>query len=293
MLLGVVLIVQAAAALIPGDATQFILGAAGNEEARQELRHELGLDRPFFERYVSYVTGVAHGDFGRSYRTRRPVLEEIGGALPGTLRLGGVALVLAVILGIPLGTLSALRRNSIVDYLATVVSLFGMSMPIFWTGLLAIYVFAFRLPLFPTGGDDRGVLSYVLPGFTLCLFTVGPIARMTRTSLLEVLSEDYIRTARAKGLTQLVVVARHALRPAFIPVLTTIGLQAGVIIGGAVVTETVFSWPGMGRLIVTSILARDFLVVQGAVAILAAVFILLNLLTDLLYPVVDPRIRLA
>jgi len=242
-------------------------------------------------RYASYVGDVAVGSLGRSYRSRRPVLDEIGDALPATLKLSLAAMVITVALGLPAGVASAVRSRSATDRLVSVLSLLGLSMPVFLIGLLLIYWLAYQWPLFPVGGMEDGLRSYVLPAATLALTSIAVVSRMTRASMLDVLGQDFIRTARAKGLAEALVVNKHGLKAALVPVVTVVALQVGLLIGGAVLTETVFAWPGIGRLMVTAIKARDLLVVQGCVLVLAAGFVLVNLLTDLSYTLLDPRVR--
>jgi peptide/nickel transport system permease protein len=291
VLLGVTLVIQATMSLVSGDPTVILLGETATMEQRAALRGELGLDRPFVVRYATYVTDVARGNLGRSYRSRRPILDEIRDAFPPTLKLSLVALLITVVIGLPAGVLSAVRANTATDRLVTALSLLGLSVPVFLIGLLLIYAFAYRWQVFPVGGMDNGVASYVLPAVTLALTSIAVISRMTRASMLDVLGEDFIRTARAKGLAEAVVVNKHGLKAALVPVVTALALQVGLLIGGAVLTETVFSWPGIGRLMVTAIKTRDLLLVQGCVLVLAAGFVVINLLTDLSYALLDPRIR--
>jgi ABC-type dipeptide/oligopeptide/nickel transport system permease component len=262
-------------------------------EQRAALRAELGLDRPFLVRYAAYVADVVQGSLGRSYRSRRPVLDEIRDAFPPTLKLSLAAMLVTVAIGLPAGVLSAVRSNTLADRVVSAVSLLGLSVPVFLVGLLLIYALAYLWPVFPIGGMDDGLKSYVLPAVTLALTSIAVISRMTRASLLDILGEDFIRTARAKGLAEARVINKHALKAALIPVVTALALQVGLLIGGAVLTETVFAWPGIGRLIVTAIKTRDLLLVQGCVLVLAAGFVVINLVTDLSYTLLDPRIRHA
>lgn len=291
VLLGVTFVIHATLSLVPGDPAVILLGETATAEQRAALRAELGLDRSFLARYASYVAGVARGSLGRSYRSRRPVIEEIADAFPPTLKLALAAMLLTVAIGIPAGVVSAVRSESATDRLLSVVSLLGLSVPVFLVGLLLIYALAYRWPVLPIGGMDDGLASYVLPAVTLALTSVAVISRMTRASMLDILGEDFIRTARAKGLAEAVVVSKHGLKAALVPVVTAIALQVGLLIGGAVLTETVFAWPGIGRLMVTAIKTRDLLLVQGCVLVLAAGLVLVNLLTDLSYTLLDPRIR--
>jgi len=289
VLLGVLFVVMLTMDLIPGDPVQLMLGDAASKENVARFREHLGLDRPLVVRYVRYIGHVMTGDLGRSIQQNRPVVDELGDAWPATLQLTVAALLLAAVVGVATGIVSAIWPNSLFDALSRLSSLFGLSMPVFWTGLVLIVVFAFWLPLLPVGGV--GSPSHlVLPAVTLALPSIAMIARMTRSSVLEVLREDYVRTARAKGVTERLVVAKHALRNAAIPILTLVGLQAGQLMGGAVLTETVFAWPGLGRLMVKAIFARDYILLQGAVLIFAMAFVVINLIVDLSYGMLDPRV---
>ena len=289
VLLGVVFVVMLTVDLLPGDAVTLMLGEHATKDAVAKLRDHLGLDKPFLVRYLEYVGRVVRGDLGRSIQQNRPVSDELADAWPATLELTIAALVLAAVAGIVAGVASAVWPNSIFDALARLGSLFGLSMPIFWTGLVLIVVFSLWLNWLPVGG--AGSLNHlVLPAVTLALPSVAMIARMTRAAVLDVLREDYVRTARAKGVGEFWVLARHALRNAFIPILTLLGLQSGQLMGGAVLTETVFSWPGLGRLMVKAIFARDYSLLQGAVLVFALAFVVINLLVDLSYGWLDPRI---
>jgi peptide/nickel transport system permease protein len=289
VLLGVLFVVMLTMDLIPGDPVALMLGDAATKENVARFREHLGLDRPLAVRYVRYLGQVVTGDLGRSIQQNRPVVDELGDAWPATLQLTTAALLLAAVVGVATGIVSAVWPNSFFDALSRLSSLFGLSMPVFWTGLVFIVVFAFWLPLLPVGGV--GSPSHlVLPAVTLALPSIAMIARMTRSSVLEVLREDYVRTARAKGVVERLVVAKHALRNAAIPILTLIGLQAGQLMGGAVLTETVFAWPGLGRLMVKAIFARDYVLLQGAVLIFAMAFVVINLIVDLSYGALDPRV---
>jgi peptide/nickel transport system permease protein len=275
--------------LLPGDAVTLMLGEHATKDAVAKLREHLGLDKPFLVRYLDYVGRVSRGDLGRSIQQNRPVAAELADAWPATLALTVAALVIATVAGIAAGVASAVWPNSLFDGLARLGSLFGLSMPIFWTGLVLIVVFSLWLNWLPVGG--AGSLTHlVLPAVTLALPSVAMIARMTRSAVLDVLREDYVRTARAKGVGEFLVLARHALRNAFIPILTLLGLQSGQLMGGAVLTETVFAWPGLGRLMVKAIFARDYILLQGAVLVFALAFVIINLIVDLSYGLLDPRI---
>ncbi len=289
VLLGVVFVVMLTVELIPGDAVALMLGEHATKEAVAKLRDYLGLDKPLLVRYVEYVGRLVKGDLGRSIQQNRPVVDELADAWPATLELTIAALLIAAGVGVTAGVVSAVWPNSFFDAVARLGSLFGLSMPVFWTGLVLIVVFALWLPWLPVGGAGSPA-HLVLPAITLALPSVAMVARMTRSSVLEVLREDYVRTARAKGVTEQLVVAKHALRNAAIPILTLLGLQAGQLMGGAVLTETVFAWPGLGRLMVKAIFARDYVLLQGAVLIFAMAFVVINLAVDLAYGALDPRI---
>ena len=289
ILLGVIFIVMVSLDFIPGDPVRLMLGELATEDMVRDLRDELGLDEPLPIRYVQYVGGIVQGDFGRSIRDRRPVLDILGEALPVTLRLGGAALLLVLLVGIPLGVLSAATSNSAADNIVRVLSLVGLSMPVFWTGLLFIVLFSVQLRWLPVSGT--GSLAHmVLPAVTLALPSIGILTRLTRSSVLEVLNEDYVRTARSKGVARGSILFKHTLRNALIPVVTALGIIVGQMVGGAVLTETVFAWPGVGRLTVFAIFGRDYVLVQGIVIVLAAAYICVNLLVDLSYGLIDPRI---
>jgi peptide/nickel transport system permease protein len=289
VLLGVVFVVMLTIELIPGDAVALMLGEHATVEAVATLRDFLGLDKPLPVRYAEYVGRLARGDLGRSIQQNRPVVDELADAWPATLVLTVAALLIAASAGVTAGVVSAVWPNSPFDALARLGSLFGLSMPVFWTGLVLIVVFALWLPWLPVGGTGSAA-HLVLPAVTLALPSVAMVARMTRSSVLDVLSEDYVRTARAKGVAERLVVAKHALRNAAIPILTLLGLQAGQLMGGAVLTETVFAWPGLGRLMVKAIFVRDYVLLQGAVLVFALAFVVINLAVDLAYGALDPRI---
>lgn len=275
--------------IIPGDPAAMMLGENATPEMVRELRHQMGLDQPLLLRYVNYIKNVVQGDLGRSAREMAPVAKLIGDTLPNTLLLTASGMFLTLIFGIPLGLISGARPGSWIDHLSRLLSLLGLCMPVFWIGLILIYIFSFRLGWFPVGGS--GSLAHlVLPAVTLAAYTIASIARMTRSSIMEVLAEDYIRTARAKGLAYLVVVWRHGFRNALIPIITVFGMQMGNLMGGAILTETVFSWPGLGRLMIGAIMDRDYLLLQGTILVFSAAYIFINLLVDLSYGLIDPRI---
>ena len=291
VLIGITFTIHTVLSLTPGDPVRIMLGETATEDQIQVARTELGLDRPFLSRYVLYVSNLVQGDLGQSYRNRRAVADEIGDALPATAKLALAAMTLIILLGIPSGIAAAVNKGTWIDGLLTTVSLVGLSMPVFWIGLIFIYLFGFKWPVLPIGGMRDGLASYILPAFTLALNSFAMISRLTRSTVIETLGEDFIRTARAKGLGSRVVLWKHALKASFIPILTVIGLQFGLLMGGAVLTETVFAWPGIGRLMVDAIMTRDLLIVQGSVVVLALVFVTVNLLVDLAYSLLDPRIR--
>jgi ABC-type dipeptide/oligopeptide/nickel transport system permease component len=275
--------------MMPGDPARIMAGIDASEADVRVVRHSLRLDEPLYLQYFHFVGRAAVGDFGVSFRTRRPVMEEIGSRYLNTLLLGTASILVAIFLGGITGIISAVKKYSIFDNLSLLISLAGVSMPTFYLGLLLMLFFSVKLGWFPLAGKESWA-HLVLPAVTLGTPSAAVISRMVRSSLVEVMDQDYIRTARAKGLREWVVIGKHALRNAMINAVTVVGLQAGYLLGGAVVTETVFAWPGIGRLVVQSILARDFPVVQAAVLILAVTFVVINLLTDLLYGLLDPRI---
>ncbi|GAO76329.1 nickel ABC transporter permease [Meiothermus ruber] len=289
-LLGVLLAVFLMVRLAPGDPAQLLAGEFATPETLADIRQRFGLDQPWYTQLGLYTLNVLRGDLGESVRTRKPVTYELSQYFPNTLRLTLGAMLVALLIGIPAGIIAAIRPGTIFDLLAMLGALIGVSMPVFWFGLMAILIFSVQLGWFPVAGT--GTLRHlILPAITLGIGTAAILARMTRSAMLEVLSQDYIRTARAKGVAGRVVIFKHALRNALIPVVTIAGLQFGGLLEGAVITETVFAWPGIGQLLVGSILARDYPVVQGAVLLIAVAFILINLIVDLLYGAIDPRIR--
>jgi len=289
-LFGVSVLIFLMLRVLPGDPARVLAGLDASAEQVDRLRAELGLDQPLLSQYWSFISGVLQGDLGTSARTSRPVSLEIVARMPATLTLAAVATLIGSVVGITAGVVAAVRRNSLVDHVISSVAVMGVSMPVYWLGLLLILLFAVTLGWLPAAGAE-GPTSIVLPAATLGAFSTALVSRMTRASMLEVLGQDYIRTAQAKGAPARTVIVKHGLRNAFIPVLTVISLQFGALLGGAVLTETVFGWPGIGRLLVDSISARDFAVVQGLVLVYALLFVLLNVFVDVLYVVVDPRIR--
>lgn len=290
VIIGVSFLVFFIMSLSPGDPARTILGETAPIEAVEALREELGLNDPVLKRYVDYMGGLLRGDMGTSYKSNRPVFDEIMGRFPATLKLSLWGMLFAVVLSIPIGIISATKQYSLVDGVSMVGALLGVATPNFWLGLILIIVFSLNLKWFPSGGMD-GWKTYIMPVITLGTGCMASITRTTRSSMLEVIRQDYIRTARAKGVKQRVVITRHALRNALIPVITVIGLQFGYLLGGAVLTETVFSWPGVGTYLVNSIKAKDTPSVMGCVIVFSIAFSIVNLLVDLLYAFVDPRIK--
>lgn len=291
VLIGVSFIVFTLLHITPGDPAKMMLGEQADAQAIESLRNELGLNDPFLVQYGSYVKKiVTEGDIGTSYSTKRPVLTEILEVFPNTLKLATAATVVAIIMGITFGIISAVRQYSIIDSIITVIALLGISMPMFWVGLLMILLFSVRLNWLPPSGLDS-IQAMIMPAIALGAQSIAVITRMTRSSMLEVIRMDYIRMAKSKGQEEKVIIFRHAFKNALIPIITVIGLQFGMLLGGAIITESVFSIPGLGRLMIDSIKTRDFPVVQGVVLFMAVAFSLVNLLVDLLYSYVDPRIR--
>jgi len=299
VLLGVSIVVFMVLHLSPGDPAEIMLGSQATQEDLARLRRELGLTEPLPVQYLRWMGHVLRGDLGRSLWMKRPVLDEVLHRFQATLILTGSGLLLSTVGGIALGVASAVRPHSLLDRTSAVTSLFGASMPVFWLGIVLMVVFSLWLGWLPAsgmwapygGGDLRDLAAHlVLPALTLAAASMTIIARLTRSTMLDVLGQDYIRTARAKGLIEGRVVIRHGLKNALIPIVTVVGVQAGYLLGGAVLTETVFAWPGVGLLMVQGILARDFPLVQGCVLVIALSFVLINLAVDLLYVYFDPRI---
>lgn len=291
ILLGVTLVIFLILHSMPGDPAEVIAGLDGTEEVLDKIRTDLGLDKPLPLQYLIFIKNIfTHGDLGYSFRTRRPVTLEIKERFPKTAILGACAIIFAFFIGVFLGILCAVKHNSKIDRFFTTSTLIGLSTPTFFSGVLLIMLFSIYLGWFPAGGIAEPK-SIILPALTLGLPALAVITRMVRTGLLEILHENYVRTARAKGLSPFRVILRHALRNALIPTVTIIGLQAGYLLGGSVVVETVFSWPGMGQLVITGILGRDYPMVQGAIIVMAFCFIFINLFVDILYTYLDPRIK--
>lgn len=290
VLLGVLTLVFALIHLIPGDPAQAMLGETASEKDVAALRTRLGLDRPLAEQYGRFLAGAVRGDLGTSLRTSEPVTRAIVERLPATLELAAAAMFISIAVSIPLGIIAAVRRGTMVDHAATTLSLMGVSIPNFWLGPLLAIVFAVELGWLPVSG--RGTPGHlVLPAISLGAALAAILARMTRASLLEELREPYVQAARARGASRLRAVLRHAFRNSLIPVVTLVGLQFGAVLTGAVITETIFAWPGVGRLLIQSIGFRDYPLVQGCILFIAVTYVAMNLLTDLMYGVLDPRIR--
>ncbi len=318
VLLGMTLVVFMIIRAIPGDPAQVILGQQASKDAIASLRDKLGLDNPWYVQYFEYLGDLLKGDLGESLRTSTPVAEEIWRYLAATFELSLFAIVIAVVIGVNAGIISAWFQNSWFDYTAMILALVGVSVPIFWLGLMMQYIFGIELGILPTSGredvrnpvdsitnlyvldtilqgrfDQLGVVlkHLILPGIALATIPMAIIARMTRSSMLEVMRSDYVRTARAKGQKMFFVVYKHALKNAIIPVLTIIGLQMGLLLGGAILTESIFAWPGVGRYIYEAINFRDYPVIQSGILIVAFIFVMINLLIDILYSLIDPRIK--
>lgn len=291
VLVGVSLAVFLMTHLVPGDPAELIVGQQATAEDVRNVREALGLDRPLPVQYISFLEKAVVGDFGRSFRTGRPVIEEIGGRYLNTLILGSVALSLAALIGVVTGVMSGVRRQSLFDNATLLWSILSVSTPTFFLGILLLLIFGVWLSWLPLSGFSSWQ-HLILPAITLGAASAAVISRVMRSSLLEVLEKPYVRTARAKGLTESVVIWRHAVRNALTPVVTVVGLQLGYLLGGAVVTETVFAWPGIGRLLVQSILARDLPVVQASVLVVAVTFILVNIITDLIAGLLDPKVSI-
>ncbi|MGY4773386.1 nickel ABC transporter permease [Kribbella sp. CWNU-51] len=292
VLWGAVTIIFVVLRLVPGDPAYIMLGPDADQAQVEALRAQLGLDHSLIQQYATYLVNVVHLDFGQSFRLNADSMSLVLQRLPATMQLATTALLLSLLIGLPLGVIAALRAHSWVDRTISVFSLMGQSTPSFWLGIVLILVFARGLKVLPSAGS--GTWSHlVLPTITLALPFLAILVRLTRSGLLEVVHEGYVQTARAKGLGEEVVILVHALRNALIPIVTVVGLQFGALLGGTVIVETVFAWPGVGRLLIDSIGRRDYGVVQASILLVATIFVLINLLVDLLYGFLDPRVRLA
>lgn len=292
VIFGVVTLVFLFIHLIPGDPIQILLGENAAPADVASLRAALGLDQPLLKQYGLFLKGLVHGDLGTSIHSKRKVVDHIRERFPATLELALAAMSIAILISIPLGIISAMKSHTLIDRSSMFLALLGISIPNFWLGPMLIIIFSIKLDLLPVTG--RGSISHlILPAFTLGASFAALLTRMTRSTMLEVLRADYITTARAKGLSEFTVVVKHALRNALIPIVTIIGLQFGALLGGSIITEKVFSWPGVGRLMIDSIQRRDYPVVQGCILVIALTYVVINLLTDILYAALDPRIRLV
>jgi peptide/nickel transport system permease protein len=318
VLLGVSIVVFFMVRAIPGDPAQIMLGQQATQEQVQQIRENMGLDKPIFVQYGLFLKDALRGDLGDSIVTGRPVTTELLTRLPATLELTAFAMLIAILVGIPVGVISAVRQYSLLDKTTSVLALTGISMPIFWLAMILVVIFGVNLELLPfpgrldpttgitaiTGlvlvdslltlnfaGFWDGLLHLIMPALALATIPMAVIMRMTRSSMLEVMNEDYVRTARAKGVVPWRVVFKHALRNAMLPTITVIGLQTGLLMGGAIITETIFSWPGIGLYTYNSISSRDYASIQGVVLYAALLFVLVNLLVDILYAILDPRVR--
>ncbi len=292
VIFGVLLLTFLLIHLVPGDPVDVMLGESANVADRAALRAELGLDQPLANQFGQYLVKLVHGDLGQSIHTHTPIVNLIQARYPATLKLALLSLIIGITVGVPLGIFAALKAGCWQDFLVTIVSVRLSAMPAFWLGPVLMLIFAVWLGWLPVSGMDTGA-SIILPAVTLGFGLSAILTRMTRTSLLEVLNDDYIRTARAKGLSEHTVILRHALRAALLPIITIVGLQMGSLLAGTVITETIFSWDGIGKLLVESIEKRDYPVTQACVLIVALSYVMVNLVTDILYRLADPRVRHA
>jgi len=290
VLFGILVAVFVTMRIVPGDPARLVAGPDAGPEELATIRHQFGLDQPLHVQFERYLIDVLRGEFGRSLKTQRPVLDEIGPRLWNTALLAVLSTLFAAAFGLLAGIVAAARRNSTFDHATMVVAMVGVSTPSFYLGIVLIVVFAVMLRLFPAGGSG-GLVHFILPAVTLGASTLGIVARMTRASMIDVLNEDYIRTARAKGVRERVIVLRHALRNALLPIIAVVALQFGFVLAGSVLVETVFSFPGIGWLIVESISMRDYPVVQSSILLVTFVSVLVNLVADILYGYADPRIK--
>jgi ABC-type dipeptide/oligopeptide/nickel transport system permease component len=288
--LGILTLIFSLIHLIPGDPALQIAGENAGPEDVARVRKDLGLDKPLWEQYITYLRNLVRGDLGRSFRTQESVATEIFARYPATIQLAIGGMIVGLLVAFPLGILSAIYRNSWIDNVARFFALIGVSMPSFWFGPLLIILFSIHLQWFPVSGRDHGLRSLVLPSVTMGLALAAILTRMIRVSLAEELTQLYVTTAMAKGVTRKRAIFRHALRNALIPVITIVGLQFGSLLTGAIITEQIFSWPGLGRLLITSITTRDYPQVQASVMVIAMTYIMINLITDVVYGMVDPRI---
>ncbi len=276
--------------LVPGDPAQLAAGESAPESVVETIRKDMGLDKPIWKQYLSYIRDLSRGDLGTSRVYHQGALNELLSRLPATMILAGAAMLIAFTVGVTTGVFSAVRPGSWVDYLSMVTAVAGVSMPSFWLGLVLIILFSVRFDIFPVAGFN-GPMSIVLPAVTLAANQLAVLARITRSSMLGVLGQDFVRTARAKGLKERLVVLRHGLRNALIPTITIAGMQLGYLLGGSLVVETVFAWPGLGRLMIDSIQQRDYTMIQAIVIVFAVMMLIINLVVDVLYGLLDPRVR--
>lgn len=290
VIFGVLLLTFLLIHLVPGDPVEVMLGDSATQTDRVSLRAELGLDQPLYQQFGSYLIKLVHGDFGQSIHTKTPIIKLLKTRYPATLKLALLSLIIGISIGIPLGIFAALNANSWADFIVTIISVRLSAMPAFWMGPILMLIFAVWLGWLPVSGMESNA-SIILPAITLGFGLSAILTRMTRTSVLEVLGDDYIRTARAKGLKEHTVILRHALRAALLPIITIVGLQMGSLLAGTVITETIFSWDGIGRLLVESIEKRDYPVTQACVLVVALSYVLVNLATDVLYKLADPRVK--
>lgn len=290
IILGVTFIVFLIMALTPGDPGSLILGTSAPKDAIDKLNHELGFDKPFFSRFFSYISNALHGDFGKSYRTNKPVFDEIFARFPTTLMLAALGIMVSVIIGIPLGILSAVKQYSKLDIISTMIAMLMNAIPGFWLGLMLMIVFSLQLGILPSNGVET-ISGYILPTITLGVPSAAGIIRLTRSTMLETIRQDYIRTARAKGASEKKIIWKHALRNALMPVITVVGMDFGALLGGTILIESIFSIPGLGTLLLTAIRMKDIPQVMAAVIFLATLFCVIMLIVDLIYAYIDPRLR--
>ena len=291
VVIGITFLVFMIMQLAPGDPVQMILGDNASPEAVEAMRDEMGLNDNVLIQYGRYLVNLAQGDMGTSYVNKRPVADEVFSRVPATFKLAAVAAVVSIVIAIPLGILAAIKQNTLFDHSSMVVSLIGISMPAFWLALMLMLLFSLKLGWLPAQGAKDGWKSYVLPSIAIGFMQMAAIARTTRSSMLETIRQDNIRTARSKGITEREVIFHHSFRNALIPTVTIVGVQLGGLLGGAVLTETVFAWPGLGRLVVQAVNGRDVPVVLGCIVVLSVGFSIVNLVVDLLYGFIDPRVR--
>ena len=290
VLFGVITIVFLIIHLVPGDPARIMLGESALPSDVEALRESLGLNRPLIVQYFDFFAKLFQGDLGRSFNTGQPVLSAIIERFPATLILTAASMFFAIIIAVPIGIITAAKRNTVVDNLGMIFSLIGVSMPAFWLGPILVLIFSVKLGILPVSGSGS-IKHLVLPSFSLGFALAAIISRMTRASMIEVLNQDYIRTARAIGVSEKIILLKHALRNAIIPVVTIVGLQFGALLGGVIIVEIIFSWPGIGQLLIPAIMRRDYPLVQGCILFIAVVYIFVNLIVDIIYAYIDPRIK--